>query len=316
MYSLILTTELDKTTDIVIDWLNYFNIKVIRINKEDCIEKINFSLSGNINSLKIKTKEKYFEVKTDDNYTFWYRKGRFKHGWEENNKNDNELVTNYLSSEWSSFNTFLIKWLSVNSQRYLGEYYFNEINKLEILMYAQQCGFKVPSTLIVDNKDDFYKSKISPKISKPLQNSLHIHSDSGYYITRNVRLSNDLKINSSFYPSLVQQEIDKKIEIKVFFLGQKLYPMAIISKESILVDMKENSSSNLHYLPFRLEKEVSHKLLKLISKTNLKIGTIDLICSKNNEYFFLEINPAGQFGDISSYCNYNLEYEVAKYLKV
>jgi len=316
MYTIILTTELDKTTDIVIDWLKHFNTKVIRLNTENYIEIINFDLSGNISSLKIKTKEKYFEIKSNDIYTFWYRKGRFKHNWEENNQNDSELIKNYLLNEWSSFNSFLIKWLSVNSQKYLGEYYFNEINKLELLMYAQQCGFKLPTTLIVDNKDDFDRNKINPKISKPLQNSLHILSDSGYYITRNVRLSGDLKINSNFFPSLVQQEIDKKIEIKVFFLGHKLYPMAIMSKESILVDMKENSSSNLYYLPFKLKKEVSDMLKKLITKTNLKIGTIDLIYSKKSEYFFLEINPAGQFGDISSYCNYNLEYEVAKYLKV
>lgn len=65
MYSLILTTEFDKTTDIVIDWLRFFKTKVIRINKEDCINRINFKLTDSGNFLKIETEHEYYEISSN-----------------------------------------------------------------------------------------------------------------------------------------------------------------------------------------------------------------------------------------------------------
>lgn len=178
------------------------------------------------------------------------------------------------------------------------------------------CGLKIPSTIIVDNKIDYLNCNINPKVSKPIQNSLHLKNNMDYYVTRNIRLGNNFKLGSKFFPSLIQQEIDKEFEVKVFFLGNKIFSMAIMSKDSKYVDIKENSTKDQFYLPYKLENEIKEKLKKIIHKSGLKIGTIDLIFSKQNEYIFLEINPAGQFGDISAYCNYNLEYEVAKYLKM
>ena len=48
-----------------------------------------------------------------------------------------------------------------------------------------------------------------------------------------------------------------------------------------------------------------------MQKLDLETGSIDLIKSTNGEYYFLEINPNGQFGMTSYPCNYNLEEKVA-----
>ena len=47
---------------------------------------------------------------------------------------------------------------------------------------------------------------------------------------------------------------------------------------------------------------------------DLETGSLDLIYSKTGQYYFLEVNPGGQFSMVSIPCNYNLEKKVAEYL--
>ena len=50
------------------------------------------------------------------------------------------------------------------------------------------------------------------------------------------------------------------------------------------------------------------KLLGLIS------GSIDLILSNNKDYYFLEVNPEGQYDWVSVFGGYNLDKKIAKYM--
>lgn len=43
-------------------------------------------------------------------------------------------------------------------------------------------------------------------------------------------------------------------------------------------------------------------------------GSIDIVVDKLDVYYFLEVNPIGQFKQVSSPCNYNLEEKIAKFL--
>lgn len=46
---------------------------------------------------------------------------------------------------------------------------------------------------------------------------------------------------------------------------------------------------------------------------DLNCGSLDLIKS-GSTYYFLEVNPVGQFGNLSFDCSYHLEKEIAEYL--
>lgn len=50
------------------------------------------------------------------------------------------------------------------------------------------------------------------------------------------------------------------------------------------------------------------KMLKLES------GSLDFIVTPDNEYYFLEVNPVGQFNFVSEICNYHIEKHIAKTL--
>jgi hypothetical protein len=50
-----------------------------------------------------------------------------------------------------------------------------------------------------------------------------------------------------------------------------------------------------------------------MQQLNINCGSLDFIKNKN-DFYFLEINPVGQFLGLSAICNYLLEKEIAEYL--
>ncbi|MEM9261789.1 MAG: grasp-with-spasm system ATP-grasp peptide maturase, partial [Bacteroidota bacterium] len=56
------------------------------------------------------------------------------------------------------------------------------------------------------------------------------------------------------------------------------------------------------------------KLELLMRKLELNTGSIDLMVSEEGEYYFLEVNPGGQFSAPSERANFNLEKRVAETL--
>ena len=52
-----------------------------------------------------------------------------------------------------------------------------------------------------------------------------------------------------------------------------------------------------------------------MTECELNMGTLDFIVTKNDEFIFLEINPVGQFTDLSYNCNYYVEKKIAQILQ-
>jgi glutathione synthase/RimK-type ligase-like ATP-grasp enzyme len=56
------------------------------------------------------------------------------------------------------------------------------------------------------------------------------------------------------------------------------------------------------------------KIDEFMSSLNLKCGSLDLIYSTNDELYFLEVNPNGQYDWVSYFGNFNLTKNIAEIL--
>jgi len=120
-----------------------------------------------------------------------------------------------------------------------------------------------------------------------------------------------------FYPSLFQEKIEKEYEVRSFYIDGRFYSMAIFSQNDKQTkdDFRKYNFQNMNRMvPYQLDKKTELNLHKVYSMLNLDTGSADFIKGKDGKYYFLEINPTGQFGFVSFYCNYNLEKIVAKHL--
>jgi hypothetical protein len=120
-----------------------------------------------------------------------------------------------------------------------------------------------------------------------------------------------------FFPSLLQERVEKVYEIRSFVLGERVWSMAIFSQGDRRTDTdfrRYNDERPNRCVPYQLPPDVQGKLLALMRAVGLDTGSADLVRDVNGRHVFLEVNPVGQFGMTSTPCNYNLEREVASYL--
>jgi glutathione synthase/RimK-type ligase-like ATP-grasp enzyme len=93
--------------------------------------------------------------------------------------------------------------------------------------------------------------------------------------------------------------------------------MAILSQadEQTKIDFRRyNEKKPNRFVPFKLPAEIDQKIRLLFKKIGLNTGSVDMIVDQQDNYYFLEINPVGQFGMVSQPCNYFLEKQVALHL--
>ena len=121
----------------------------------------------------------------------------------------------------------------------------------------------------------------------------------------------------NFSQSLFQQYIPKKYEIRSFYLKGQFRSMAIFSQqnEKTKLDFRNYDQERPNRnVPYNLPKSLEQKLHKLMLKLDINCGSMDIIVTPDDQYYFLEVNPFGQFQWLSKGCNYFLERMIAKNL--
>lgn len=304
---LILSNKNDFTTNLVQDWLYYYGKEVTRINSY--ITDLSFK-TNNI-FIKLDTEE---QISLDEVKSFWYRKGRViqpKNTNHQTIKSEFEITEGYIS--------YLLE-----DKKGIGRYkQAMNLNKLIVLQIAKKNGLNIPNTFVLDNKEDLqnllYENKDKKFITKmKTESSMFQFEDTSSIIYTNVL---DEKIVESlperFAASLIQEKIEKLLEIRTFFLHGETWSMAIFSQNDNQTrdDYRRynNRKPNRNTL-FKLPKDLEDKLCLVMNDLNLDTGSIDWILTKDNEYYFLEVNPTGQFSNMSMTCNYPLEKIIAEKL--
>ncbi len=306
---LIISDLSDKTTDDVINWLNLINKNFIRINSQDNVE---LKFSGK--EIYIETKE--LKIKLSNISKFWYRRGQL------NIKNDLFTIKNEFDKLQSEELDKIIQFLyyKLCKLKHINSITDIDINKLIVNDIAENVCLCRTDDYFFSSKSSLFKllkESNQKYISKVISgNCVQNFEDFDIYNYTTLLTKDKVKTNF-FFPSLVQNYIEKKYELRIFYLDGSFYSMAIFSQKDTQtnIDFRNyNDQKPNRTIPYKLPKNIEIKLDKLMKKLDLNCGSIDMIVTPENEYIFLEVNPVGQFGMISFPCNYNLEKRIAEYL--
>lgn len=320
---LILSEENERTTDEVVQWLLNYNVRFLRINKEDNLKIVCVSPSSG--KALIEVKENVYDLNTFE--TVWYRRGYFnsncvRAGLAEFSSDQSKLaqISRFLNREWSVLQGFMFYELE-NKKTVLGNFLKSQANKLINLRIANECGLLIPETTI-SSRGDILSSVINEQgaISKPISEAETFSNADGsiFKLLTEAVNSDDMDESSEFFPSLIQHKIEKWIELRVFFLETKFYSMAIFSQSSnkTTVDFRNYDDARPNRMvPFTLPKTVERKLNWFTKRLGLNTGSIDMIVTKKKEFVFLEVNPVGNIEMVSKNCNYPIEQDIANYLR-
>ncbi len=303
---LILGSPIESTIDKVIDWIYYFNPnkKVIRINS---INEYEIYFKGD----KIFLQLAHETVDLDHISSFWYRRGKLMYKFKEQ-----IAIPEYQIEEANVLEEFLN--YKLKQKRHISDLYSASVNKLIVLEEAKKVGLNIPKTYLMEDLDTLttYQNQEELITKTYLESSTFKFSNANalMYTQEVKQLEN---VPNRFAPSLFQNRINKKVELRVFYLNGEMWAMAIFSQSDTqtALDFRiYNKAKPNRNSPFLIPSEIQKKIITLMQNLNLNTGSIDMILDHMDNYIFLEINPVGQFGMVSYPCNYNLEKKIAKYL--
>ncbi|MEZ4936670.1 MAG: grasp-with-spasm system ATP-grasp peptide maturase [Crocinitomicaceae bacterium] len=300
---LIISEEKDHSTSHVIEWINYFGKEFLRINDLSKIEKI---------EIDFQTKKFQFEycskmVKSDEVTGYWFRRSEYSKTTNHSNY-ENKII---IKEHQEIIHFLLLKLEKLNIPK-IGSYFNSNISKLVQLEWANKSGLKTPKSYI-KSINNLCKNK--SYITKPL-NQIMMKNDDGEHIVCYTNEISNLE-NYELTNSFIQEKIEKSVELRIFVLNKKVFPMAIISQKNskTSVDFRrydgEIPNRNIQY---PIPKSLERKLITFCNYVGLNSGSFDIIKEPNGDFCFLEVNPVGQFGMVSKPCNYNLEFEIAQFL--
>ncbi|PPC94859.1 MAG: hypothetical protein CTY33_02940 [Methylotenera sp.] len=291
---LIITNEEDVTTDFIILELKRRGIPYFRLNSETLPNsKFEFDPLIGRDSFKISFEGKSIQLK-NVGAAYYRRPGT-------------PVPLIDISCD-SAFYYCETEWLSLLKALYslIDEKWFNSPSRIDAaenkplqLLRAAALGFRIPETRIT-NHLEYAKTIQAPSlIGKPLKNSLIEGNDSpGIIFTSTLPPLDDLGEHEvRLSPVIFQTQIEKKFDVRVTVVREQIFAAAIHSQcnDATKVDWRASQNEVLEHTVVDIPDEIKVLCVAITKQFGLKFSAIDLILDVDDDWWFLEINPNGQW---------------------
>lgn len=313
MKVLLFTNKEDVTTDFIVQELKRQEIDFYRFNTEELSKSVEIDLNFE--------KEKYLLIDKLDNKTYnildftdiYYRRPELPL---YNDESLSEGEKSFLQTEIYYTLEGVYRLLS-------NKHWFNNVfairnaeNKIYQLQLAKEVGLSIPATLISNHYDSMEQFMEKGKhIIKPVHNA-RIKDEELPQIVYTSEITQAIKKEEAEYNiNYLQDKIEKRYDVRATFVEEKCFAVTIDSQEleETRVDWRKGEHI-LQHTPIELPQEIRLKCIQLMKRLDLHYGAIDFILDKQGNYFFLEINPNGQWAWIEHLTGLPISKEIVKCL--
>jgi hypothetical protein len=97
-------------------------------------------------------------------------------------------------------------------------------------------------------------------------------------------------------PVLLQRRVAKVADIRVTAVGRRLFPVRITVPAGAPLDFRETDPEQCGFQAIELPPAVAEALRGYLAVWGLRFGAFDLAEADDGRLWFLECNPAGQWG--------------------
>ena len=313
---LIISNKWDVSVDFIVKELRQRNKEFIRLNTE-IFPKPNCHASFPDFSFVISDGYKKLELANNLKSVLFRRPGKPFDNFEKEHKK----LTPALTHSRDQWHAFIEGILCLNDVLWINNPKYNDImeNKIMQLKKASEIGFNIPKTCITSDKkqaEKFLNKCNGEIIAKSLYSPLIEYEKKDFFIFTN--LINSFKDVSrseiEIAPIIFQEYLKEKIDYRVTVVGDKIFPVRIESSENYNVPVDWRTKKNgLRFIPTDIPKNVAQKCIKFVSGNNLIFGAIDLI-RVSDIYYFLEINPNGEWGWLQKCAKLPIAETITDYL--
>lgn len=318
---LVITNKRDGHVNQVATALEKAGVPWVRLNVEDTPRNVDITLEPSTGGGTVLMKDSGRSFGLDAISTVWYRKP------EPLNLSHFELDTSgldYIEAEFREILEGLYALLQ-------GSFWINNPltsrlahRKMLQLNVARQVGFHTPRTLITNQTAQAlaFAEECGWSLAIKSLGSISGTSDCpegavqfGIF-TRRIEKQDLLALEAKIphMPTVFQEYIDKRHELRVTVVGQQIFACKIDSQANALTreDMRFDVRSLRHEM---IEcPEITEKLLGYMQAFHLNFGCFDIAVSTNGTYVFLECNPNGQYAWIEEMTGAPISQAIANML--
>ena len=304
---LIISSSIDYSTDLVCIQLEKQHVPYLRINR-DQFEKFQIRLDINKCVLEIEINYKVYTFKNNTENSIYFRAPTFLRTLNKKYSLDEQVY----KSQWNAFIRNLIifdnvKWINNPVNTYRAE------NKMFQLSKAMEMGLLIPDTKVVNCVKNIKPEK--EYVIKSIDTALFNENDVEMFVYSNVLSGKKIQESElALAPVFIQEYLNKKTDIRVTYIAGKTYPVKILADGNrIECDWRRKKKDSLSYVECEIPEDVNRKIIKLMNYFKLEFGGIDLI-ERNGMYYFLEVNPTGEWGWIQSNTKVAIDQEIVQAL--
>lgn len=296
--------------DLFFDYLQSKNIPFFRLNSDDLSHHMKLSLTDDS---FIITDEAGNKINSKDIKAVWHRKS-----W--NIAIPEDLDENYAAvflNEYESlrFNLFTalehLPWINpLQAERKI------ESNKILQLTLAKKNNLIIPETLFSNDEEavkEFFHQFCQGKAIAKLHGTISKSMNGQEMISTLLFDEDNLKQLSDIAvcPMIFQPYIEKEYELRIVYLNGEFFTGKINNK--VHTDWRI-SQAEFFWEPYELPKNIEENLSLMMQEMGLVFGAIDMIKSTNGNYYFLEVNPQGEWGMLQKELDFPIAQRIADYL--
>jgi len=186
-------------------------------------------------------------------------------------------------------------------------------NKMLQLKIAEESNLTIPKT-IFSNDDQkitaFFHEFCNGKAVAKLH-SLTAKTMNGENLISTMIIEKDTlehMADIAYCPMIFQPYVDKEYELRIVYIAGEFFTGKINNSEN--ADWRV-AHRNYAWSAYELPGNVRTGLASMMEKMGLYIGAIDMIRGKDGEYYFLEVNPQGEWGMLQKELGFPIAEKIA-----
>lgn len=293
----ILTNSTDATADYVVARLVSNGFPFVRLDTDSLLGRVEFSYRPGKPSLRVGSDS----LDPSHVSTVWYRRPERLISEAIPNSPEGKCILDEWSEALEGFFAHIPahRWINLPASNALAS------RKLEQLTRAQQLGLAIPETLVTQDVAElrqFFDRQNGEIIVKPLgtayiERPLEEH-DSLIFTNRVKAIDLDELDDLKRCPTLFQQAIRKRTDVRISVIDQMIHAVELTAADedgNQRCDIRRNNMADVAYKSTTLPTAIAERLLDLMSSYSLRFAAIDMAVDQDDQWYFFEINPNGQW---------------------
>lgn len=176
--------------------------------------------------------------------------------------------------------------------------------KLRQIRVARELGLLIPETVVTNRGQDVLDFIRCHRrcIIKPLAAGAFMHDGQSWGLFTNVISLEDAERvldSAELAPVMVQRQVEKHRELRITIIGEQLFACVIETRatesRAAQIDWRAIAPERLPHRLTPIPQELETALRGMLRHYGLNYGAFDVIQEPDGRYWFLELNPNGQY---------------------